>query len=176
MSKDMEFLFKLGIYCRSQAIIERLVLKQTCQWLQLLSCINVVYGQENTVNKEIELWAKKGIIKSTVWTAALNAETWILTEAKIENLEAFEMWTWRRMLKISWTEKVTNEEVMVCASEARSILKVIWRWWLGHVLRHDNLLHDIIEGKMLDKATWGRKGWSYCMIWWKGEIIDSWKI
>jgi len=29
--------------------------------------------------------------------------------------------------------------------------------WLGHVLRHDNLLHDIIEGKMLGKATWGRK-------------------
>ena len=29
--------------------------------------------------------------------------------------------------------------------------------WLGHVLRHDNLLHDIIEGKMLDEATRGRK-------------------
>ena len=29
--------------------------------------------------------------------------------------------------------------------------------WLGHVLRHENLLYDIIEGKMLGKATWGRK-------------------
>ena len=29
--------------------------------------------------------------------------------------------------------------------------------WLGHVLRHDNLLRDITEGKMLGKATWGRK-------------------
>ena len=29
--------------------------------------------------------------------------------------------------------------------------------WLGHVLRHDNLLHDIIEGKMLDKTTQGTK-------------------
>jgi len=27
--------------------------------------------------------------------------------------------------------------------------------WLGHVLRHDNLLHDIIEGKMFGKATQG---------------------
>jgi len=63
------------------------------------------------------------------------------------------------MLKISWTEKVTNEEVLVCANEAKSILKMIWcrkHKWLGHVLRH-NLLHDIIEGKMLGKATRGRK-------------------
>ena len=64
------------------------------------------------------------------------------------------------MLKISWTEKVTNEEVLVRANEARSIFKTIWcrkHRWLGHVLRHDNLLHDIIKGKMLGKATWSRK-------------------
>ena len=40
-------------------------------------------------------------------------------------LEAFEIWMWRRMLRISWTEKVTNEEVLIHASEARSILKMI---------------------------------------------------
>ena len=65
------------------------------------------------------------------------------------------------LLKISWTEieKVTNKEVLVRANEARSILKMIWHRkheWLGHVLRHDNLLHDIIEGKMLGKAI---RGW-----------------
>ena len=70
-------------------------------------------------------------------------------------LEAFEMWTWQRMLKISGTE-VTNEEVLVHANEARSILKMIWcrkHRWFWHVLRHDNLLHDLTEGKMLSKAT-----------------------
>ena len=41
-------------------------------------------------------------------------------------LKASEMWTWRRMLKISWTEKVTNKEVLVHANEAWSILKMIW--------------------------------------------------
>ena len=55
---------------------------------------------------------------------------------------------------------VTNKEVLVHANEARSILKTILcskHRWLGHILRHDNLLHDIIEGKMLGKATQGRK-------------------
>jgi len=70
---------------------------------------------------------KKQIIKSTVWNVALYAaETWTLTKANKQLLNAFEMWTWRRMLKISWTEKVTNEEVLVCANEARSILNPIW--------------------------------------------------
>jgi len=71
------------------------------------------------------------------------------------------------MLKTRRTEKVTNEEVLVRANEARSILEMIWyrkHRWLGHVLRHDNLLHDIIEGKMLGIATVVRKGWSYSMI------------
>ena len=48
---------------------------------------------------------------------------------------------------------------LVGAYEARSIWKTTWHRkhrWLEHVLRH-NLLHDIIEGKMLGKATWGRK-------------------
>ena len=61
---------------------------------------------------------------------------------------------------MSWTEEMTKEEVLVCANEARSILKMIWcrkHRLLGHVLRHDNLLHDIIEGTTLDRATWGRK-------------------
>ena len=64
------------------------------------------------------------------------------------------------MLKSSWTEKVINEEGLVHDNEGRSTLKTIWcrkLRRLGHVLRHDNLLHDIIEGKMLGKATWGSK-------------------
>ena len=104
---------------------------------------------------------KKWIIKSTVWNVALYAaETWTLTKANKQLLEAFEMWTWQRMLKISLTEKVTNKEVLVHANEARSILKMIWHSeyrWLAHVLRHDNFLHDITEGKTLDKATRGRQ-------------------
>jgi len=36
----------------------------------------------------------------------------MLTKAGKKLLEAFEMWMWQRMLKISWTEKVTNEEVL----------------------------------------------------------------
>ena len=63
-------------------------------------------------------------------------------------LEAKEMRTWHRMVKISWTEEVTNKEALVRGKETRN---------RKHVLIHDNFLHDIIEGKMMGKATSGRK-------------------
>ena len=61
-------------------------------------------------------------------------------------LEAFEMWLWRRMLKISWTEKVSNQQVLARIQEERSLLNSIQQrkhMWLGHVyiyiyyVRHD---------------------------------------
>ena len=60
--------------------------------------------------------------KERVWNVALYAaETWTLTNASKKLLDVFEMWTWCRMLKISWTEKVTNKEALVCENEATSI-------------------------------------------------------
>jgi len=80
------------------------------------------------------------------------AEIWTLTKPSQKLLETFEMWVWQRMLKISWTEKVTNNKVLVHANETRTILRMIWHRkhkWLGHILRHEGFIHDIIEGKMM---------------------------
>ena len=44
--------------------------------------------------------------------------------------------------------------------KTKSILKTIWHSkhrWLGHVLRHEDILHDIVEGIITGKATQGRK-------------------
>jgi len=40
------------------------------------------------------------------------SETWTMRKEDIKRLEAFEMWTWGRMEKVSWTEHKTNEEVL----------------------------------------------------------------
>jgi len=42
-------------------------------------------------------------------------------------LEAFEMWIWRRMEKIRWLDKVTNEEVIRRVNADRQILNSVWR-------------------------------------------------
>jgi hypothetical protein len=66
-------------------------------------------------------------------------------------LESFETWCWRRMEKISWTDHVRNEEVLLTVSEQRNILHEIRKRkanWIGHILRRNCLLKQVIEGKI----------------------------
>jgi len=57
-----------------------------------------------------------------------------------ERIEALEMWIWRRMEKISWMDKVTNEDVLKKVNESKNMLNHVIqqrkRKWIGHVLRH----------------------------------------
>jgi hypothetical protein len=118
-------------------------------------------AKKKLLNSNINMELKKRIIKSMVWSVMLyGAETWTLTQAEKKRIEAFEMWVWRRMLKISWTEKISNDEVLKRVGEQRNILNIISRRkhsWIGHILRHDGLLKTILEGRMEGKATRGRK-------------------
>jgi hypothetical protein len=72
------------------------------------------------------------------------------------------MWCWRRMKKISWTDHVRNEEVLLTAKEQRNILHETRKQkvnWIGNILRRNCLLQQVIEGKikMGIKVT-GRRG------------------
>jgi hypothetical protein len=65
--------------------------------------------------------------------------------------ESFEMRCWRRMEKISWTEHVRNEEVLLRVKEQRNILHEMSKRkanWIGHILRRNCLLQRVIEGKI----------------------------
>ena len=67
-----------------------------------------------------------------------------------KRLEGFEMWCWRRMEKISWTDHVRNEEVLLRVNEQRNILHEIRKRkanWIGQILRRNCLLQQVIEGK-----------------------------
>jgi len=59
-----------------------------------------------------------------------------------------------------WVDKVSNALVLQKVQENKSILDTVQHRkfrWIGHILRHDSLLRDIIEGRMKEKATRGRK-------------------
>jgi hypothetical protein len=94
---------------------------------------------------------KKRLIKTLIWSVTLyGSETWTLRKEDTRRLEAFEMWLWRRMERISWTEHVSNEEVLQRVDEERAMLDTIkmrQQKWIGHILRGESLLKVIIEGR-----------------------------
>jgi hypothetical protein len=61
------------------------------------------------------------------------------------------MWCWRRLGKISWTDHVRNKDVLLRVKEQRNILHEIRKRkanWIGHILRRNCLLQQVIEGKI----------------------------
>jgi len=97
--------------------------------------------------------------------ALYGCETWILNKAEQRTLGSFEMWCWRRMLRVSWIEHRTNESILSEIDEGKEIFKTIRasRWnMIGHILRHQNeLIYRIIEGKMKGKRGQGRPRTSF---------------
>src|SRR6218665_2142922 len=55
---------------------------------------------------------KERMVKALIWSVTpYGAEMWMMRKEDVKRIEAFEMWIWRRMERISWTEHRTNEEL-----------------------------------------------------------------
>jgi hypothetical protein len=91
-------------------------------------------------------------VKCYVWSIALyGAETWKLRTVDQKHLESSEMWCWRRMEKISWTDHVRNEEVLLSVKEQRNILHEIRKRkanWIVHISHafYNGLLKERYKG------------------------------
>jgi hypothetical protein len=76
-----------------------------------------------------------------------------LTFQKLDQkyLQSKEMWCWRRMKKISWTDCVRNEDVLNGVKEEGNNLHTVERRkanWIGHILRKNCLINHINEGEI----------------------------
>ena len=102
--------------------------------------------------KELALSTRIRILRCYVWSTLLyGAETWTLTKKMMTRLTSFEIWTYRRMFKISWKDRVTNEEVlrrMGNNAEVVDIIKSRKLRYYGHMGRHDSVQRDLLEGRV----------------------------
>ena len=69
------------------------------------------------------------------------------------------MQMWQRMERISWVDKISDEEVPAKVEEDTQTIKTIQQrqHWIGHILRHQSLLLDIIVGRTKGRPTRGRR-------------------
>jgi hypothetical protein len=92
------------------------------------------------------------LVKCYIWSVALyGAENWTPRAIDQKLLENCEMWSRRRLEKISWTDRVRNEEVLLRAKEQKNILHEINKRKtnrIGHILRRNCLIQQVIQGKI----------------------------
>ena len=69
---------------------------------------------------------RKRLVKCLVWSVVLyGAETWTLRRNEQKQLEAFEMWVWRRMERVKWRDKIKNAVLLERVGEGRIMLELI---------------------------------------------------
>jgi hypothetical protein len=104
----------------------------------------------------LDLSLRKKLVRCYIWSIALyGAETWTLRKLDEKYLENFEMRCWRRMEKISWTDRVRNEEVLHRVKEERNIVNRIKRRktnWIGHILRRNCLSNMLLKERLKEKV------------------------
>ena len=125
-------------------------------------------------NRNISMGTKLKVMKTYVWAVLLyGCECWTMNSEVVKKLEATEMWFIRRMLRISWMEKRSNESVLKEANLERTLLKTIRQrqlQFLGHIYRNRGLEHLAITGKIEGKRSRGRQRVTFV------NSIDTWSL
>ena len=94
-------------------------------------------------NSKISIDIRKRFVKCYVWSTLLyGCELWNINKESRRKLEAMKMRIWRGMLKVSWTQRVTNEEIMRRVKTKRELMTSICKRQLkfvGHIERKGGL-------------------------------------
>jgi hypothetical protein len=109
-------------------------------------------------DKSISLMTKTRIVKAMVFPVVLyGCETWTKTKIMERRIEACEMWIWRKLLRVPWTEKRTNVYILQKIGQLRGNMSLRGRAtrqkmrFFGHVMRADGLEKEMMlaygEGK-----------------------------
>ena len=85
---------------------------------------------------------------------------WALNKTDIRKIKAAEMWFLRRMEKVKWTEKITNEEVLNKTIQNSNIMSDISNRqisFFGHIMRKDKVEYLVVTGKLVGNRARGRR-------------------
>jgi hypothetical protein len=135
----------------------------TCEIKCRIAMAKAAFNKKKALfTSTLDLELRKKLVKCYIWSRGLHgAENWTIRGDQ-KHLESFEMWCWRRMEKISWSEHFRNEEVLLRVKEQRNILHEISKRkanWIGHILHRNCILQRVIEGKIKGRIeVTGRRG------------------
>ena len=124
-------------------------------------------------SRDITLPTKGLLVKAMVFPVfTYGCESWNIKKAEHRRVDAFELWCWRRLLRVAWTAKISNQSILKetnpkCSLEGLKLkLKL---QYIGHLMRRaDSVERTLILGKIEGRR---RRGWQR-MRWFDG-ITDS---
>ena len=105
-------------------------------------------------SRDITLPTKVRLVKAVVFPVVMyGCESWTIKKAEHQRIDAFELWCWRRLLRISWTTKRSNQSILKEISREYSLeglmlkLKLLY---FGHLMQKTDSLEKILMMAKID--------------------------
>ena len=113
-------------------------------------------------SRDITLPTKVCLVKAMVFPVVMcGCESWTIKKAEHWRIEAFQLWCWRRLLRVHWTARRSNQSILKEINSEYSLeglmLKLQLRYF-GHLMwRADSLEKNLMLGKIVGRRTRGRQ-------------------
>ena len=109
-------------------------------------------------NRDITLPTKVHLIKAMVFPVVMyGCESWTIKKTEHQRIDAFELWCWRRLLRVPWTPRRSNQSILKEISAEYSLEGLMLKLklqYLGHLMGKSASLEKTL---MLGKIEGGRK-------------------
>ena len=124
-------------------------------------------------SRDITLPTKIRLVKAVVFPVVMyGCESWTVKKAECQKIDAFELWCWRRLLRIPWTARRSNQSILKEISPGCSLeglmLKLKLQYLGPLMLRVDSLEKTLMLGGIGGRRRRGRQ-----RMRWLGGITDS---
>ena len=124
-------------------------------------------------SRDITLSTKVRLVKAMVFpVVTYGCESWTIKKAEHRRIDAFELWRWRRLLRVPWTARRSNQSILKEISPGCSLEGLMLKLklqYFGHLIqRADSLEKTLMLGKIEDRRRRGRQ-----RMRWLDGITDS---
>ena len=111
-------------------------------------------------SRDVTLPTKGRLVKAMVFPVVMHGyESWAIKKAECQRIHAFELWHWRRLLRVPWTARRSNQSILKKISPGCSLEGLMLKLklqYFGHLMqRADSLEKTVMLGKIESK----RRGW-----------------
>ena len=129
--------------------------------------------RQNIKSRDIILPTKVLLVKAMVFPAVMyGCESWTIKKAECQRIDAFELWCWRRRLRVPWKARRSNQSILKEMSPKYSLKELMLKLKLqsfGHLMQRTDSLEKTL---MLGKIEGGKRREQQRMRWLDG-ITDS---
>ena len=124
-------------------------------------------------SRDVTLSTKVRLVKAMVFPVVMyGCESWTIKKAECRRINAFELWCWRRLLRVPWTARRSNRSILKEISPGCSLDRLMLKLklqYFGHLMgRADSLEKTLMLGKIEGRR---RRGWQRMR--WLDGITDS---